>query len=151
MTYQYESVFGWLQYQTQEDVLIRVSWLDEKPESCRIHKEMHHFWRQWFLNLTMDCPLQFSLVGTDFQIRVWTHLQSIPFGETCSYGQLARWIGSPGAQQAVGQACKANPISLLIPCHRVIGAKNDLVGYVGRTKKPLKARLLQWERDLLLQ
>lgn len=76
-----------------------------------------------------DLPL--SLQGTVFQQRVWHTLTEIPYGETWSYGQLARRIGNPGASRAVGLANGRNPISILVPCHRVIGADGSLTGYGG--------------------
>ena len=77
------------------------------------------------------------LTGTDFQKRVWTRLQTIPFGETRSYGWLARQIGRPTASRAVGAANGANPIPIIIPCHRVIGTNGALTGFGGgiETKK----------------
>ncbi len=76
-----------------------------------------------------DLPL--SLQGTVFQQRVWRVLTEIPYGETWSYGQLARRIGNPNASRAVGLANGRNPISILVPCHRVIGADGSLTGYGG--------------------
>jgi methylated-DNA-[protein]-cysteine S-methyltransferase len=74
-------------------------------------------------------PLDFA--GTDFQKKVWTALVAIPFGETRSYSQIAREIGHPGAVRAVGAANGKNPISIIAPCHRVIGANGKLTGFAG--------------------
>src|ERR1700690_2867719 len=76
-----------------------------------------------------DLPL--ALHGTPFQQRVWRALTEIPYGETWSYGQLAKRIGNPKASRAVGLANGSNPISILVPCHRVIGADGSLTGYGG--------------------
>jgi methylated-DNA-[protein]-cysteine S-methyltransferase len=76
-----------------------------------------------------DLPLR--LQGTAFQQRVWRELTEIPYGETWSYGQLAERIGNPSASRAVGLANGRNPISILVPCHRVIGADGSLTGYGG--------------------
>lgn len=76
-----------------------------------------------------DLPLH--LEGTPFRMRVWAELARIPYGTTISYGELARRIGSPKAVRAVGGANHHNPISIIIPCHRVIGADGSLVGYGG--------------------
>lgn len=76
-----------------------------------------------------DLPL--GPQGTDFQRKVWMELRQIPYGETTAYGELARRIGNPKAARAVGGANHHNPISILIPCHRVIGADGKLVGYGG--------------------
>jgi methylated-DNA-[protein]-cysteine S-methyltransferase len=69
--------------------------------------------------------------GTEFQRKVWRALRSVPFGETRSYGEIAAKIGAPTASRAVGAANGRNPISIIVPCHRVIGASGDLTGYAG--------------------
>ncbi|MCA9526874.1 MAG: methylated-DNA--[protein]-cysteine S-methyltransferase [Myxococcales bacterium] len=74
-----------------------------------------------------DLPL--DLPGTPFQRSVWEVLQGIPYGETISYGELARRVGNPAAQRAVGGANRSNPIAIVVPCHRVIGADGGLGGY----------------------
>lgn len=86
---------------------------------------------------SFDLPL--APHGTDFQHKVWEALQSIPFGETRSYKQIADAVGNPKASRAVGMANNKNPIAIFIPCHRVIGANGSLVGYGGglRTKQYL--------------
>lgn len=81
--------------------------------------------------------------GTDFQKTVWNALLEIPYGETTSYGELARRIGNPKAVRAVGLANGSNPISIVIPCHRVIGSDGSLVGYGGGL--PVKQALLALE------
>ena len=83
-----------------------------------------------------DIPLIFT--GTDFQNSVWRELQNIPYGKTVSYGELARKLGCPKAVRAVAAANGANPISIFVPCHRVIGSDRKLVGY-GEAKKGLLA------------
>jgi O-6-methylguanine DNA methyltransferase len=76
-----------------------------------------------------DLPL--TMAGTPFQQRVWSALRDIPYGETVSYGELAALLGSPTASRAVGLANGRNPIGVIVPCHRVIGAGGDLTGYGG--------------------
>lgn len=76
-----------------------------------------------------DIPL--AAVGTEFQRRVWQALLEIEFGQTCSYGDIAREIGQPSACRAVGAANGRNPISIIVPCHRVIGSNGSLTGYGG--------------------
>jgi methylated-DNA-[protein]-cysteine S-methyltransferase len=78
---------------------------------------------------TFDLPLEFH--GTDFQRRAWSALLTIPYGETRSYGQMAEQIGSPTAVRAIGAANGRNPISIIAPCHRVIGMNGDLTGFGG--------------------
>ena len=76
-----------------------------------------------------DVPLAFT--GTPFQVRVWQALLTIPYGETRSYGDIARQIGHPAAMRAVGAANGRNPISIMAPCHRVVGTSGGLVGFAG--------------------
>ena len=90
---------------------------------------------------TFDVP--FRLHGTAFEQRVWAELQRIPFGETRSYGQLAAALGDRNLSRAVGRANGANPISILVPCHRVIGTNGALTGYAGGLA--MKERLLRIE------
>jgi methylated-DNA-[protein]-cysteine S-methyltransferase len=89
-----------------------------------------------------DLPL--DMVGTEFQRRVWIELTRIPYGETRTYRQMANAIGAPAAVRAVGAANGANPIAIVVPCHRVIGVGGKLVGYGGGL--PLKRRLLDLEQ-----
>jgi len=88
-----------------------------------------------------DLPLDFH--GTQFQKRVWQALLKIPFGETRSYGQIARALGKPTAMRAVGAANGKNPLSIIAPCHRVIGKDGQLTGFAGGLKA--KAHLLALE------
>jgi methylated-DNA-[protein]-cysteine S-methyltransferase len=85
--------------------------------------------------------------GTPFQLEVWRRLCEIPYGETMSYGDLARRLGNPGASRAVGLANGTNPIPIVIPCHRVIGSNGALTGYGGGL--PVKEKLLALERRQL--
>ena len=86
---------------------------------------------EYFAGNRRDFDLPLRLQGTVFQQRVWRALMEIPYGETWSYGTLAKRIGNPGASRAVGLANGRNPISILVPCHRVIGADGTLTGYGG--------------------
>ncbi|MEJ9210882.1 methylated-DNA--[protein]-cysteine S-methyltransferase [Bacillus smithii] len=92
--------------------------------------------------------LPLSLKGTEFQLKVWNELLHIPYGETRSYQEIAAAIGNKNAVRAVGQANKANPIPIIIPCHRVIGKNNQLVGYAGK-QIDKKAILLELEKTSL--
>jgi len=96
---------------------------------------------------TFDFPL--APKGSSFQKRVWAELLKIPFGETISYGELARRMGNPAASRAVGRANATNPIALIVPCHRVIGSTGKLTGYGGGLD--LKEKLLAWERAVKLE
>jgi AraC family transcriptional regulator of adaptative response/methylated-DNA-[protein]-cysteine methyltransferase len=99
---------------------------------------------EYFAGARHEFTVPLSPQGTDFEKRVWKYLCTIPFGETRTYGQQARAIGNPEASRAVGAANGRNDISILIPCHRVIGASGSLVGYGGGVER--KKWLLNHER-----
>jgi methylated-DNA-[protein]-cysteine S-methyltransferase len=95
---------------------------------------------------TFTVPLDF--IGTVFQIDVWRALLTIPFGETRSYGDIARQLGNPRAVRAVGAANGRNPIAIIAPCHRVVGARGELTGFAGGLEA--KAYLLELERRAVM-
>jgi methylated-DNA-[protein]-cysteine S-methyltransferase len=101
---------------------------------------------EYFAGTRREFDLPLRLDGTPFQTRVWRELLEIPYGETWSYGQLAKRIGNPSASRAVGLANGRNPISILVPCHRVIGADGSLTGYGGGLER--KSWLLAHEGAL---
>jgi len=101
----------------------------------------------YFAGKLEDFDLPLAPEGTPFQQTVWKNLCDIPFGETISYGELARRIGNPNASRAVGLANGTNPIPIIIPCHRVIGSNGKLTGYGGGL--PIKEKLLALERKQL--
>jgi methylated-DNA-[protein]-cysteine S-methyltransferase len=92
-----------------------------------------------------DLPL--AIAGSPFQRRVWRALQEIPYGETTSYGEIARRVGVPSAPRAVGVANGQNPVAVIVPCHRVIGADGSLTGYGGGLER--KRLLLELEAGIL--
>jgi methylated-DNA-[protein]-cysteine S-methyltransferase len=100
--------------------------------------------RAYFAESLREFRLPLDMVGTDFQLRVWNQLLAIGYGETRSYSWVAQAIGHPSAVRAVGAANGSNPVPIVVPCHRVIGANGKLVGYGGGL--PLKQRLLALER-----
>jgi len=106
-------------------------------------KEVIRQLEAYFEGKLQDFDLPLVLNGTDFQLLVWRNLRKIPYGETVTYGQLARRIGSPDAARAVGLANGSNPIPIIIPCHRVIGSSGDLTGFGGGL--PVKKKLLALE------
>jgi methylated-DNA-[protein]-cysteine S-methyltransferase len=85
----------------------------------------------YFAGELLSFDLEMNLLGTTFQKRVWSELCAIPYGETISYGELARRVGNPKASRAVGLANGRNPVAIIVPCHRVIGADGSLTGYGG--------------------
>ena len=102
----------------------------------------------YFAGQLREFQLPLDVQGTDFQKRVWGQVVAIPYGETRSYLQISTALGSPGAVRAVGAANGANPVPIVVPCHRVIGAKGSLVGYGGGLA--LKKRLLELEGAIAL-
>lgn len=101
--------------------------------------------QEYFAGTRKQFDLPLSPRGTPFQIRVWDELRKIPFGETLSYGILARNMGKPGAMRAVGSANGKNPICIFIPCHRVVRQSGELGGFAGGVGN--KALLLNLERQ----
>jgi methylated-DNA-[protein]-cysteine S-methyltransferase len=99
----------------------------------------------YFAGERLDFEVEFDLGGTQFQQRVWKALLTIPYGETRSYGEIAGQIGAPGAARAVGLANGHNPIAIIVPCHRVIGASGKLTGYGGGLDR--KQTLLSLEKQ----
>lgn len=112
----------------------------DSPLASDVTRQIEDF----FAGRRTDFDLPLAAAGTEFQKRVWAELRRIPFGETISYAELARRIGQPKASRAVGRANGANPIAVIVPCHRVIGANGTLTGYAGGLD--LKQKLLAWER-----
>jgi len=106
---------------------------------------------EYFEGARKDFDLPLKLSGTEFQVSVLTALQNIPYGETVSYGEIAKRIGRPKAVRAVGAANGRNPIPIVVPCHRVIGSGGDLTGFGGGldTKEALLRLEAENTRDLL--
>jgi len=149
------SPVGELTLVADESGLAAILWEDDKPDRVRLgaltEKADHPVLVETELQLgeyfagerrTFDVPLSFA--GTDFQKRVWAALLAIPFGETRSYGEIADQLGNPGASRAVGAANGRNPISIIAPCHRVVGSNGKLTGFAGGLEA--KAFLLDLER-----
>lgn len=103
--------------------------------------------REYFAGERTRFSVACALAGTPFQQRVFRALLAIPFGETRSYGQLAGQLGAPGASRAVGASNRVNPLGLLVPCHRVIGADGSLTGFAGGLAR--KRWLLDHERRVM--
>jgi len=113
---------------------------EQTPLIKNAAKQLHEYFSK--KRKVFDLPL--DLRGTDFQISVWKALQNIPYGKTCSYGELAAITGNPKASRAVGMANNRNPIVIIVPCHRVIGQDSSLTGYGGGLE--LKRQLLELEK-----
>lgn len=100
---------------------------------------------EYFAGKRQAFALPLSLVGTAFSLRVWAACLNIPYGQTATYGDIARQLGRPGAARAVGGALHRNPLMILVPCHRVLGAGGGLTGYAGGVE--VKDWLLRHERE----
>ena len=114
-----------------------------KTETTSVLEETKRQLDEYFAGKRKAFDIQLCLVGTDFQHKVWNALRSIPYGSTKSYKDIAQCIGKPKAVRAVAGAIGANAISILIPCHRVIGSDHSLTGYAGGLEA--KRRLLGME------
>lgn len=102
---------------------------------------------EYFAGARREFEQPLALAGNAFELRVWEALREIPYGETASYAQVAEAIGQPGAARAVGLANARNPIAVIVPCHRVIGANGSLTGYGGGLER--KRMLLDLEAGVL--
>lgn len=138
--------------------LAAIQWKDQDPARTPAHDaredanhpvlvEAERQLTEYFAGRRERFDLELDFVGTDFQKRVWTELLAIPFGETRTYGQIAKRLGNEKAMRAVGAANGQNPIPIVAPCHRVIGASGSLVGFGGGLE--IKAALLELERGEL--
>ena len=119
------------------------AWREDRAALRETIRQLHAY----FAGELEDFNLPLGPEGTPFQLGVWKRLCDIPYGETISYGELARRIGNPNASRAVGLANGSNPIPIVIPCHRVIGSNGKLTGYGGGL--PIKEKLLALERRQL--
>ena len=113
------------------------------PETSEVLREAVAQLRAYFAGELRRFTLPLDLIGTEFQQKVWRAVQRVPYGETCAYGEVARRIGHPQAARAVGAANGANPLPIIIPCHRVVGADGGLVKYGGGVE--MKRKLLDLE------
>jgi methylated-DNA-[protein]-cysteine S-methyltransferase len=156
-TYVYKmmgSPVGALKLVAGEQGLAAILWENDDPKRVRLdivaedrdHPvliETEQQLKEYFAGERKTFTVKLDFAGTAFQNRVWQALLAIPFGETRSYGQIATQLGKPKATRAVGAANGRNPISIIAPCHRVIGASGKLTGFAGGLE--VKARLLALE------
>ncbi|RKG37168.1 methylated-DNA--[protein]-cysteine S-methyltransferase [Acinetobacter rongchengensis] len=136
------SPVGWLKLVANENALVAVLWENENPKRVRLAEliedrqhpillETQKQLNEYFAGQRQKFELTLDFEGTEFQQKVWQALLSIPFGETRSYKDIAEQIGNVKAVRAVGAANGKNPISIIAPCHRVVGANGKLVGFAG--------------------
>ena len=153
-----DSPVGKLKLIANDKGLVAILWENDKPSRVRLGEmvedqehpilaETEHQLGDYFAGKRKTFSVPLEMRGTVFQKSVWNALRAIPFGETRSYGQLARQLGNPTATRAVGAANGRNPISILVPCHRVIGSSGKLTGFAGGLKT--KARLLDLEQPAM--
>lgn len=145
----FESRIGLIKIECDEKEIIEVCFVDEKEEinaSDLTEKAKKELW-EYFIGKRLSFDLPLRLNGTEFQEKVWNELLKIPYGKTVSYKEIAERIGSPKACRAVGNANNKNKIAILIPCHRVVGANRQLVGYAGGLVR--KKALLEHEKEVM--
>ena len=116
----------------------------KRDDRASIFREAKKQLEEYFSGARTRFDLPLAPQGTPFQLKVWEALREIPYGETRSYADIARYVGSPKGFRAVGLANGANPIAIVVPCHRVIGADGSLTGFGGGL--PRKRKLLELER-----
>lgn len=152
-----DSPVGQLKLIATQDALVAVLWQTDKPnrvllgtmQESRDHPillKTQQQLQQYFAGQRKIFELPLAFYGTDFQKQVWAELLKIPYGETRSYLQIAEAIGNVKAVRAVGAANGKNPISIIAPCHRVIGKNGALTGFAGGLDN--KTRLLNLERNI---
>jgi methylated-DNA-[protein]-cysteine S-methyltransferase len=149
-----DSPVGKLTLVASDRGLAAILWENDRPRRVRLNLqaedtahpvlvETERQLAEYFAGQRTAFALTLDVTGTPFQQKVWSALLTIPFGETRSYGEIARQVGSPEAVRAVGAANGRNPVSIVAPCHRVIGASGKLTGFAGGLE--VKARLLALE------
>ncbi len=145
----YLSPIGTITYRIENGFLVSMTIddLDETAEDSQLTQEINKQLESYFNKKLdhFDIPLYFER-GTQFQKKIWNELLKIPYGESKSYQDIAILIENPKAIRAVGQACKKNPIGIIVPCHRVIGKDGSLTGYSGKNYIHIKKILLDHEK-----
>ena len=143
----YPCPFGFFRIVEEEDAVVAIDVVKERQEEERPSEVTD--WAARGLHEYLEgerraFTFPYRLVGTPFRLQVWKELEKVPYGETTTYKRLAEAIGRPGAYHAVGGAVGANPLGIVVPCHRVIGTNGSLTGYAWGL--PMKEALLELER-----
>lgn len=147
MEYVFKSLIGKLKIKTDENAITELSLTEDELSNFECEKLIQSAIIQldeYFSGKRKQFSLPLNPNGTEFQKKVWSELTKIPYGETISYGELAKKIGNKNAQRAVGGANNKNPIMIFIPCHRVIGKNGSLTGYAAGLD--VKQKLLEIEK-----
>ena len=150
-----ESPIGKLKLVASDKGLVAILWENDRPRRVRLSEMLENEQHpvlvateqqlgEYFAGKRKTFSVALDMRGTRFQQDVWEALLAIPFGETRSYGQLAKQLGNPRATRAVGAANGRNPVSIIVPCHRVIGSSGKLTGFAGGLET--KAHLLSLEK-----
>ncbi len=151
-----DSPIGKLKLVASDKALVAILWENDKPRRVRLSElkvngqhpvllETERQLKEYFDGKRKEFSIALEMNGTRFQKDVWEALLAIPFGETRSYAQLAEQLGNPRATRAVGAANGRNPVSIIVPCHRVIGSSGKLTGFAGGLE--VKAQLLNLESN----
>ncbi|MCW3085649.1 MAG: ogt [Bacteroidetes bacterium] len=147
----YSSPIGLIEITGDEDGIATVYFVDERRHtSTKVHpslKECLYQLEEYFKGMRKDFGIKLNAKGSDFQKKVWDKLVTIPFGKTVSYLDVSKMLGDANATRAVGNANGSNPISVIVPCHRVIGVNGKLVGYGAGVWR--KEWLLNHERGIV--
>jgi methylated-DNA-[protein]-cysteine S-methyltransferase len=138
-----EALHGLYMQEGRKPVRVSAAWQAAEEPFAEARRQLDEYFAGE--RTTFDLPLMAE--GSEFERHVWRALEEIPYGETQSYGQVAERVGTPGAARAVGLANGRNPISIVVPCHRVIGANGTLTGYGGGLER--KRFLLELEQGTL--
>ncbi len=144
-----ETPIGLLEVTANGKGLTEVAFVDELKNGVQSNNHTEDAVQQlteYFDGTRVSFSLNLAANGTDFQRSVWQALLTVPYGETTSYGEIARRIGKPKAMRAVGAANGRNPLAIVVPCHRIIGSSGKLVGYASGL--PRKTFLLNLERSI---
>lgn len=144
----YKFKFGYLKIKYEKNIITgikKVSYFDGLSKATDLTDYVFNQIEEYLVGKRKYFDFKYELRGTDFQMKVWNELKKIPYGETLSYKDIAIRIGNEKSYRAVGNANNKNPITIVVPCHRVIGENGKLVGYFGGLK--MKEFLLNLERN----
>lgn len=144
----YDSAFGPIRMDYEGGVLLRLRTIgptEETGERTELTEAVFCQLQEYFAGTRRKFEIPYELRGTEFQKKVWAALEEIPYGQTRSYGDVARAVGNPKAVRAVGLANGKNPLWIVVPCHRVVGAGGKLTGYAGGLE--MKRALLELEKS----
>ena len=150
----YHSPVGWLELSATDKGISEISFKNSEPEpypTGHLHSILSETIRQlegYFTNKQTQFTIPLDLHGSDFEVEVWNQLPTIPFGQTVTYGDFSKRLNNPKAIRAIGSTIGRNPVVIIVPCHRIIGANGRMVGFGGGIWR--KEWLLKHEGAILL-